>query len=760
MTFRAKFLIPYLLFLIGVYVVSKWVWLPAYTNFEYKVQMKMETLYLEILGTALIPDLLAGDYAKIHETLNDVLEKRNHYRAVVLINPQRDVLFPLNTPRFQSKWGHIEYSIRHGGKPVGTLRAGVDFEGIMAPKIRFIRALQFGLLGILVLIGLFIVLFQGIWIRKPLKKLALAAERFALGDESVELPPPTQDEIGRFAVAFDRMRRLLRLRQAALRESENRLSAIIDNSVEGILAVDEMGLIERFNKAAEGIFGYRPAEVIGKPIFELMAEPHRGRYRKSMERFLQAGETDILGRGREVTGIRKDGTAFPMWTAVAAVRLERQTVFVVTVLDISEQKAAAEELRQYREELELRVAEQTRDLRKAKESAEAANRAKSAFLAAMSHEIRTPLNTVIGLTDLTLESGLTPEQKDNLLNVRDSANHLLGIINDILDLSKIEAGHLELKSAPFDLSETLNAVLRSMETAANKKGIPLTLHISPAVPPQLIGDLTRFRQILINLLGNAVKFTESGGVHVSVVPASAGGTGVGGKVHLKFSITDTGIGVPEEMQTLIFEAFRQAEGSVTRKYGGTGLGLAVCKRLVESMGGGIEMESRPGEGSEFTFTLPFQIMPPAEEPPARQAITPVESVFAFHRRLRILLAEDNPVNARMTEKYMEKMGHQTKTVETGNAVLDTLARGTFDVILMDVEMPEMDGFETARRIRNAEAGQAHRSIPIIAMTAHALTEFKEHARAAGMDDFITKPVDFTRLQAVMETLITKTGSGS
>jgi PAS domain S-box-containing protein len=393
---------------------------------------------------------------------------------------------------------------------------------------------------------------------------------------------------------------------------------------------------------------------------------------------------------------------------------------------------------------ERRLAEDA--LRIAKEEAECASRAKGEFLANMSHEIRTPMAGVLGMIDLVLSTELSSPQKENLEIARASADSLLSLLNDILDLSKVEAGRLDLTPAVFSVRQSVGDAMRMFAVRAQEKNLSFTTHLDEKLPERMIGDPLRLRQILVNLVGNAIKFTDDGCVSVCVRPETRRGS----QVKVLFEVIDTGVGIPLEMQKAVFDPFRQVDGSSTRRFVGTGLGLTISARLVQLMGGTLDVKSVAGKGSRFYFTVPFTLAEVEAPVPIGRPMSlapPARNQFE-KRKLRILVAEDNLVNQKLANILLKREGHEVVVVGDGREAVAAVAEGSFDLVLMDVQMPAMDGFEATAVIRHAEAA-AGRHTPIVAMTAHAMKGDHENCLAAGMDDYLSKPFDVASLRAVL-----------
>ena len=493
--------------------------------------------------------------------------------------------------------------------------------------------------------------------------------------------------------------------------AEERLNSLFDASVEVLAIISFKGYFKRVNPALVKLLGYTAEELMSRPCIEFVHPDDRERTMKHVLSQLYEGDTDRI----ENRYIRKDGSiALLSWTMSPSGK-----DILGVARDITEERAAADALH------------------RAKEAAEAANRAKSEFLATMSHEIRTPLNGVIGMADLLRTTTLSPAQREQVEAIHDSGRVLLTVLNDILDLSRIEAGKLELEKRPFNLRHAAGSMSELWSQAAASKGLRFVCEIADNVPDLVVGDEVRLRQVLGNLLSNAVKFTEAGSVRLRVSRADA----IGG---IRCEVCDTGPGIEQSAQARLFEKFSQGDASVTRKHGGTGLGLAISRQLSELMGGSLSLASTPGEGS--TFTAVFRFEPVATPLAADEAIAPAPRSGA----LDILVAEDNAINRKLIALMLEALGHRCTFAENGEQAVTAAAAGDFDVIFMDVQMPVLDGLGATKRIRALD-GPVSRT-PIVAVTANAMSGDKEKYIAAGMDNYVSKPISLQSLMKLFEDM--------
>ncbi len=526
---------------------------------------------------------------------------------------------------------------------------------------------------------------------------------------------PLRDESGKVTGVLSMARDITarqKIEEAKIR-SEEQLRSVWEGSTDAMRLTDLDGRIVRVNSAFCDLVGKSREELVGAMFTGVMSEDSREERASTYRERVRTGSIEPRMERR-----------VELW--------DGRVIWVDLSNSIVNSPEGPQVLSVFRDMTSRKLVEA--QLKDAVLKAEAANRAKSEFLANMSHEIRTPMNAVIGLTTLVLDQPLEPEQRKYLEMARASGQCLLDLLNEILDLSKIEAGRLEISAVNFSPRQVLDDLIATLSSVAQRNSIVMSSCISPAVPAEVCGDPLRFRQVLMNLLGNALKFTEQGSIRVELdcAPHSRG-------LQLIGSVSDTGIGISPVQQELIFNAFAQADGSTTRRFGGTGLGLAISRRLLRLMGGEITVESQPGCGSIFRFHF---IVQPAYHQPSLFSVPLAQSEFS--RPLRILLAEDNPVNQLVVVRLLERGGHSVTVVTNGADAVRACQEHSFDVVFMDVQMPEMDGLEATRLIRQHDRIHG-RHTPVIALTAHAMMGDEKICFDAGMDGYISKPVDVARL---------------
>lgn len=550
------------------------------------------------------------------------------------------------------------------------------------------------------------------------------------------------EELSRESRERERVEADLRESTRELDRSRTLLQAVIDTAPIRVFWKDRdlryLGCNPAFARDANCA---RPEELIGKDDYQVSWSEQAELYRADDQQVI---ETGISRLGYEEPQTTPDGGT--IWLSTSKVPLRNQAQEIIGVLgvylDITERKQAEIELEQHRLNLEGLVTERTSQLALAKEAAETANVAKSAFLANMSHEIRTPLNAILGMAHLIRRTGVTAEQGERLDKLQSAGEHLLAIINAILDLSKIEAGKFELARDEVNLERMFGNVVSLVQERGHSKGLEFHVDLSP-LPGPLLGDELRLQQALLNYAGNAVKFTDAGSITLRTVVEED----LENAVRVRFEVEDTGIGVEPELLEPLFNAFQQADNSDTREYGGTGLGLAITRKIAELMEGDVGANSRPGKGSTFWFSATLKkghssgvrVSAPTQSDPA----TLLEQGFAG---LRVLVVEDEPINSEIAISLLEEVGLIADAAKNGNVAVEKVRRGDYSAILMDMQMPIMDGLEATRHIRVLPG---YRETPIIAMTANAFEEDRRRCLEVGMDDFITKPIDPNTLYSIL-----------
>ncbi len=550
---------------------------------------------------------------------------------------------------------------------------------------------------------------------------------------------PLLDDNGRVVAVIemvDDITELVKI-QKLLQQSESQLRAITDAAQDAILMMDSRGNISYWNPAAQRILGYSSEEAMGQNLHRLLAPARYWEaHQNAFPEFLRSGAGNAVGKTLELQALRKDGAEITIAMSLSAVQLNGSWHAVGILRDITELKQAREELLQTNRYLE----EATAFARDMATQAEMANLAKTEFLANMSHEIRTPMNAILGFSDLLAEEQFQPHQVEYIQIIKQSGHNLLRIIDDILDLSKIETGKMDLEMLDCSLTEILQMVFAMLQPKAAQKGLDFQILCPPETPDSIHTDPIRLKQCLINLVNNAIKFTETGHVHLHVSCRESQD-----RPMLSFEVEDTGIGISAEKLQLIFEPFSQADSSTTRKYGGTGLGLTITKKLAVLLGGDIRVQSEPGRGSRFTLTLPYQ---PHQEPSTADespAVHPTETPACRLSDARILVAEDNPTNQILIEILLKKIGLHPVLVSNGRLAVDQALAESFDLILMDMQMPVMNGYEAVALLRKKGV-----RIPIIALTASAMKHDEAKCLEAGCDAYLTKPINLIQLQNALE----------
>jgi PAS domain S-box-containing protein len=520
----------------------------------------------------------------------------------------------------------------------------------------------------------------------------------------------------------------LRVAERASRRSQEMLASMLKISPEAIVVTDPAARILLFSAGAAAMFGYSADEVIGLGVEHLMPARYRQDHHRHVDGFAAGAARGLRMHERsEIRGLRKNGEEFPAEASLAKLETADGFAFTIVVRDLSEWKSA-----------ELRLIE-------AREQAERANLAKSTFLANMSHEIRTPLNGVLGVAGALARTGLTAKQATMVELIETSARALNGLLGDILDLTMIDAGRISVRTEPFHLDALVGDTFELFRASAAEKGVGFQMSISEDSCRHFRGDDLKIRQVLSNLLSNAVKFTDQGEIGLSVAEIDCDEL----DCRIRFVVEDTGVGFPPEIANTLFKRFEQADGSITRRFGGAGLGLAISKSLVELMGGTISASSMLGRGSTFMFEIPLQRAPAQA---AAEASWRPSQTIPHREPLQILLAEDHPINRIAVELILDSLHVELTCVENGRDAIAAAEAQAFDLIFMDMQMPVMDGLTAIRHIRAREAAGNSKQIPICVLTANATPEHREQAARAGANAFLTKPIDAAALISTVESV--------
>ncbi|MBC7961744.1 MAG: response regulator [Steroidobacteraceae bacterium] len=669
----------------------------------------------------------------------------------------------------------ISVTIQKGA--LGTVHIGV-YESVVRNNVQGVLMRMFPFVLFILALGVMAAIAFAAAITRPVALLTKSVQRFSAGELNEPIIIAARDEIGQLATAFNAMTEKLR----STTVSREYMEKLIDSMNDVLIVISPEGVVQSVNRAYSELFGYQPSAVIGRRVEEFNEEGAPLCIYSAFTSTLECGPV----HGIECSCHTASGESIPMLFSMAVMKDEsdRPQAVICAAQNIKSLKKVQDELRQKQTEMEeinrnleqivasrtaelaigneglrAEVAERqktTEELRAARDAAESANRAKSEFLANMSHEMRTPLNSIIGGTDYLDSDAFTPDQQRCLTMIRQAGDSLLELINDLIDLSRIEAGQLVIVKRPFNLPDTLERVILMLGRDAERKHIQLTLKTAPEVPHFLGGDQMRLQQVLVNLISNAIKFTDPDGI-VSVAVSSSDGQGE--LTPVTFVVRDNGIGIDPLKFNMIFESFAQADASITRRYGGSGLGLAISRKLVEAMGGTLQVESLPGAGSSFTFRIGFtQHEKPAErllKPPETESadMTPQDQTLQTGATKRVLLVDDASENRELIRLLLLKLPLTLDEAVNGQEAFTLFEMNSYDLIFMDIQMPVMDGYTATRMIRRLEEQTGRKRTAIVALTAHAYEADILACLEAGCDDHIAKPFKKKTLMQCLSTHI-------
>lgn len=768
-----------------------------HNRFEEEVHKRGLSIARYIAEAAEIP-LITENSVSLRLLVNDYRKIDKDIEYIYIVNPKKELITQtsdMQNPDNLIKQAHrktgdesehfLKLDSSHGliydiSVPIqkgalGTVHIGL-YEAVIENNVHGVLMKMLPFVIVILVLGIGAAVTFASAITRPIILLTRGVQRFSTGELEEPIVITAQDEIGQLAAAFNDMTEKLR----STTVSREYMEKLIDSMNDVLIVISPEGIVRSVNRAYCELFEYKPNEVIGRRIEEF------GEIDTPLciySAFKQA-LSDERVHGIECTCRKSNGEPVPMLFSMAVMKDESNNpqAVICAAQNITNLKKVQDALHQKQAEMEeinrnleaivvsrtaelaigneglrAEVAERkkkTEELRAARDAAESANRAKSEFLANMSHEMRTPLNSIIGGADYLDSAMLTTDQQRCLTMIRQAGDSLLVLINDLIDLSRIEAGQFEIVNQPFNLPDTLERALLMLGRNADKKHIQLDLEMAPNVPRLLNGDQMRLQQVLVNLLSNALKFTDvNGTVQVSVISAAE----QDGLIPVTFEVRDTGIGIDPSKLNMIFESFAQADASITRRYGGSGLGLAISRKLVEAMNGTIQVASLPGVGSTFTFTINFgkpenlaehSPKPPASEP--KHVAVPDQTISSRETK-RILLVDDSRENRELVRLLLLKFPVQMDEAVNGKEAVDLFEKNSYDLIFMDVQMPVMDGYTATRMIRRIEEKSGNRKTIIVALTAHAYESDIRACLEAGCDDHIAKPFKKNKLMQCLST---------
>ena len=727
MKLRTKLVAPVATAFALFVLLTHFYWQPQQLTQQKENFIEQEHEILNLLRPVLFDQLISRDFAALYLTLDSVMQaEEDEWLQVTLHTPEGHLLYPLTEPQTfpdDEKYLTFQYPISSKEETFASLTIVTDWGSESDDVIAAITRLEMGAIFIFGIITVLTIIWQHLSIHLPLRRLEKAANELSRGEFSAQLPKAGKDEIGNLTRAFGSMKNNLQQAVQKAQHGETRIRAILDTIQDGIITIDEMGIIQNINPAVEKLFGYTGAELIGCNISLLMDKKEATQHDGYLQRYREADGIRELMRGKKSGAQRKDGSTFPIELTVSEMFLGGERMFTGLIRDITKRQQAEQALIS------------------AKEEAERANLAKSEFLSRMSHELRTPMNAILGFAQLIkIDEDLSEEHQNYIQDIYDAGEHLLELINEVLDLSAVEAGQLSLSIEPVNVSEVFSECQTLMSPLAESNGIHLEVDFTGCNEFSVMADRIRYKQVLLNLLSNAIKYNRPNGNVLLACKSD--------KETLNFSVKDTGKGIKDEHMDMIFEPFNRLDASDSN-IEGTGIGLLISRRLVETMGGKMNIESTPGIGSTFSIQLPkvAAVSTPTTQVLEKSTIE-MQTSDTSHSLLYI---EDSVVNRRLVQQIINRQDNLTLlTAPDGKQGLELAETHQPELILLDIGLPDMDGYEVLAQLKNNENT---RKIPVIALSANAMAEDLERGKQAGFNTYLTKPLNIPLLLKTLDSLL-------